>query len=311
MPKREDLTGQKFGGYTFLEYRYTKNNSYWLCRCDCGTEKVVLASAIKNGTIKSCGCLAKDRLYEDLTNQKFNLLTVLYYLYSKNQKRYWLCICECGEEKIVDTSDLKSNAVKSCGCLQHKSRFEDLTNQRFNFLVFIRFCYRKNKRTYWLCKCDCGVEKILWADGVKRGRTMSCGCYNQKCRLSRKGKKSPAYRHDLTPEERKERDNDRRVCPKNWAWRKKVYKRDNYTCQCCGQHSGNLAAHHIYNFSAHKKLRYVTSNGITLCVNCHKEFHHQFGNKYTTKKQFNKFKKQKRQIELSRILTYIKYGVNN
>lgn len=31
----------------------------WLCRCDCGTEKVVRAQALKSGSTKSCGCYQK------------------------------------------------------------------------------------------------------------------------------------------------------------------------------------------------------------------------------------------------------------
>ena len=28
----------------------------------------------------------------------------------------------------------------------------------------------------WLCKCDCGNEKIVYADYLKKGITTSCGC---------------------------------------------------------------------------------------------------------------------------------------
>lgn len=48
-----------------------------------------------------------------------------------------------------------------------------------------------------------------------------------------------------------------------------VFERDKYTCQCCGKHGGNLNAHHLYNFSERKDLRYDVSNGITFCEACH------------------------------------------
>ncbi len=57
-------------------------------------------------------------------------------------------------------------------------------------------------------------------------------------------------------------------------WRKKIFERDNYTCQKCGQKSGIgrpliIHPHHIKSYTFHPKLRYVVENGITLCVSCH------------------------------------------
>lgn len=53
---------------------------------------------------------------------------------------------------------------------------EDLAGQIFGRLVVLEFAYIKNKRTNWLCRCSCSVEKIIAADRLKRGKTRSCGC---------------------------------------------------------------------------------------------------------------------------------------
>lgn len=50
---------------------------------------------------------------------KFGRLTVL----SRSEpdvrkRRAWICICECGKERIVDPQALKKGSSKSCGCLR-------------------------------------------------------------------------------------------------------------------------------------------------------------------------------------------------
>lgn len=36
----------------------------------------------------------------------------------RNKNRHFVCICECGTEKIINGSDLKSGNVNSCGCFR-------------------------------------------------------------------------------------------------------------------------------------------------------------------------------------------------
>ena len=60
MPKFIDLTGQRFGRLTVIERAQNHNQSTaWLCRCDCGNEKVILTSNLKSNTV-SCGCYQKE-----------------------------------------------------------------------------------------------------------------------------------------------------------------------------------------------------------------------------------------------------------
>ena len=57
-------------------------------------------------------------------------------------------------------------------------------------------------------------------------------------------------------------------------WRKKMFERDSYACQVCGDNKGgNLNAHHIKSYTQYPELRFDINNGITLCIDCHKEIH--------------------------------------
>lgn len=52
--KRLNLAGEKFGKWTVIQFAHMKHSSYWLCRCECGNESVVLGSALKNGRSSCC-----------------------------------------------------------------------------------------------------------------------------------------------------------------------------------------------------------------------------------------------------------------
>lgn len=61
-------------------------------------------------------------------------------------------------------------------------------------------------------------------------------------------------------------------------WRLKVFRRDNFTCQHCGDNrGGNLNAHHIKSFKDYPELRFDVKNGITLCESCHIKVHTEVG----------------------------------
>lgn len=59
-------------------------------------------------------------------------------------------------------------------------------------------------------------------------------------------------------------------------WRDSVYRRDGYSCQKCGKVGGRLHAHHIEPFAVSKEKRFDLSNGMTLCVLCHRAIHRRY-----------------------------------
>ena len=62
---RTDLTGQRFGRLLVLEYASTQRRpnwqaTFWRCRCDCGTVKLVTSNHFRKGATRSCGCLRRE-----------------------------------------------------------------------------------------------------------------------------------------------------------------------------------------------------------------------------------------------------------
>jgi hypothetical protein len=62
---------------------------------------------------------------------------------------------------------------------------KNLTGQKFGRLLVIKYIKTINKRSYWLCKCDCGNEKEVIGNYLSSGRTKSCGCYQHESIVKR------------------------------------------------------------------------------------------------------------------------------
>jgi len=58
-----DLTGKRFGRLTVIKRSYPNGKNYrvkWLCKCDCGNEKIIASNHLIKNEIKSCGCLGSE-----------------------------------------------------------------------------------------------------------------------------------------------------------------------------------------------------------------------------------------------------------
>jgi hypothetical protein len=52
----------------------------------------------------------------------------------------------------------------------------DLTGKRFGRLTVIGVDDKQSRKTYYICKCDCGNIKTIRSDALVAGKTTSCGC---------------------------------------------------------------------------------------------------------------------------------------
>lgn len=159
---------------------------------------------------------------------------------------------------------------------------KNLTGIKFGRLIAIEVSGRDNRnRAIWMCRCDCGAEKAVQSRHLVNGATRSCGCLFKETSAANgrlnAGKLSGAKSHLFKPELTDEQRLASRNLPELRKWRKAVYERDSYTCDVCRQKGGRLNAHHLDCWAEYPDKRYDVSNGITLCVSHHKQFHDSVG----------------------------------
>ena len=71
MGRFKDLSGFSFGRLTVIQRNGTQSgHPLWLCICDCGKSTYVLSGDLIGQKTKSCGCLKKDWLANDVSHQK-------------------------------------------------------------------------------------------------------------------------------------------------------------------------------------------------------------------------------------------------
>ena len=116
MRNATDYSGKKYG-MLYVVRRHGSNenrDATWLCKCDCGKEKIVTSNGLKSGSVKSCGCLNEN----DLNGKTFSRLTVIERDFSRRgHGAMWICECTCGNIVSVRGNALLNGTSKSCGCL--------------------------------------------------------------------------------------------------------------------------------------------------------------------------------------------------
>ena len=191
-----------------------------------------------------------------------------------NEKTPLLIRCACGEvfEKSFTKFQQGQKQCKKCG-------YDKITGE--NHVAYVeRFIIQCSQ-------CGKDLEPMTKARIEVTPTHFCCPeCQNIYWSKHYGGENNPNWNPNLTEEERIEN----RDYPEYKQWRKEVYERDNYTCQCCGDNKGgNLEAHHLNGYNWDKDNRTNIDNGITLCKECHKEFHKIYGKKNNTLEQFKEF----------------------
>lgn len=230
--------------------------------------------------------------YRDLTGHRYGMLTVLSFHSKIGNFRKWNCRCGCGTECVKYGHQIRAGAVVSCGCEQRrkasetgKARASDLSGSRFGRLIVVgRSGSNKNNRSAWLCRCDCGNEKVILGNSLTSGNSESCGC------IQKETMHEIRWNPKLSQEDREGNQHRGVAFPGLHLWRKEVFRRDGWTCQACfdKSHKG-IVAHHKESWGSTKELRLDVDNGVTVCERHHKDFHSAYGWGNNTASQWDEF----------------------
>ena len=84
-----DLTGMKFERMTVIRRNGIRRDGLaaWLCRCDCGNEKIVVGVDLRKGKVKSCRCYHRDIVSLPEGVAASNELFLMYKQSAKKMKR--------------------------------------------------------------------------------------------------------------------------------------------------------------------------------------------------------------------------------
>lgn len=194
--------------------------------------------------------------------------------------------CECGRiSKISLTNLVAGNRCRDCGfqliASWHRHPYEFVFNYfESNGCRLLEQDYKNNQQILrYVCSCG-NVSTTRFSAFQKGHRCKQCGI------IKTSGPNNANYNPSLTDKERNQRDNDNKC--RRWAVT--IKERDSFKCRISSCNSSvNLVAHHLDGYDNHLNKRYDLDNGITLCRDCHIEFHRKYGFGNNTKEQFEEW----------------------
>jgi|WetSurSiteA1Bulk_404760.scaffolds.fasta_scaffold00264_16 hypothetical protein len=215
---------------------------------------------------------------EDLVGNRYGRLLVVKRVEAPKHLKYrkgiyYLCECDCGNESIVYKYRLMNGLTGSCGCYKKEkfAVFKDLIGKKFGRLLIIK---REENDSFgaarFLCKCDCGNEKIIRSHDLINGKTISCGCYHKKIISLENGKASLNQVYDRYKRSSK---------TKNIIFslsKDEFFEITQKNCFYCGSEPSNIQKNNwktgdfIYNGidRIDNRKGYIDDNVVTCCWKC-------------------------------------------
>lgn len=180
-----DLTGRKIGKLEVMrrvESKKGDSHSSWLCKCDCGKEKIIsVRSLLNKRPVKSCGCLGRGRKIGVRGKRKFLIKIGKQYgswtVVSELEKNFFSCQCKCGTTRKLQASYLsKIKSGTSCfRCTGGRSKKYSV-GDKLGTLEVIGVSERGASGGKYICRCKCGSEKRISVTTFERGLFKGCKC---------------------------------------------------------------------------------------------------------------------------------------
>jgi hypothetical protein len=263
--------------------------------CSCGRTGIMTLRSFKRSKYHKCqNCLremASERIKKNINNvrkdyEKYGC-KLLEDVYISNDTPMKF-LCKCGNEDVKTYSGfIKTGQCKVC----NRKNSSIIRGYNYNFVdsYFKQHGCVLLEKEYISCKrklkylAKCGHIDYVTLDSFMSNKYFVCqDCAKQlnsgKNNYNWKGgtynSESEAFRKSYEFKQ----------------WQIGVFKRDNYICQCCNKKkSGELNSHHLDGYNWCIEKRTDINNGVTLCGDCHIDFHQKYGYGNNTKEQFEEW----------------------
>lgn len=286
-------------GYQYLESEMKevgtkgRKQRYIHVVCDQGHEYWTMWSHFKNDESRCQKCrLSEDEIkqYVESVGYKYKSREIRTVGKDKNNITFIYVVCPEGHEFGTYWNNFKNKSYRCPKCsdnhlMSDEEIKEYVEHEGYKFLgAYLKSIGNQGRKIRYIhVICPEGHEYETQLHVFKNLGYRCNKCFHKKHGELMKGENHPNWNPNLTEEDRM----DRRLIQGYKEFVQLVLKRDDYTCQCCGDRGhNNLVVHHLYAYNKYRELRTVVSNGITLCSECHNKYHSMYGKGNNTKEEF-------------------------
>lgn len=275
-------------GYILVSENYVNSQTplLYICREHFHKDTKMTYSSIRSGNgCKYCARVGKhdiDEIREEFKKRGYLLLTKVYE--NTMSPLEFECEKHPGIVSKVSYSNFKSLG-QGCNFCSGNLRYDlgmakEVFKQAGYRLLATEYINSTTPMPYE-CPNHPDEDTVTTLKAINKG-TRCAYCYLD----SIQGSGHPNYNPEITDEERiRKRD-----YPEYSKWRNSVFERDNYRCMKCGDsQGGNLVAHHLDGYGWCIEKRTDIDNGVTLCEQCHTDFHSKYGYGNNTKSEYDEW----------------------